>query len=510
MTITIPSRSNSSEILTKEFLEQVGRLSHATIDPFSPFVEESDGTKTTHDNEYQPPPFCDKPSTPGHIFRKDEGHFEKDTPENRKIIFQAVADPRNKVGVNKYGVELYRKILPNGTQAWANVWKGKITNGGVNLQPQRWIPDPTERDGGYHTPYIHNARILDRNNFSDRVQYNGLSRTYNASCSRFKIPIHSCEEVGTSGAFASTTSATPQKEKVKGVLHETGLILDLLEELKGQESGEHLFFIPIPDRQSALTEGEFLEILTVVARGIYLYDTDPFVSLHFNPKGQLYPAIHPVFQNTFVGYAIATLDYYMKAFGHKKFYDDSFIQEWDKNPSTDRQFLESNCIDFTEYCKQNLGTAPLSLNELIERQNQERGRNAILKDADLTAAFQIVGMQNSIKRCENLFIPDGDFSVQYALRDSPLVDEELRKALEKLDVATGQMCGQIKTLLPQVPVAKKLFTALYVMNFFSYYFKTPQRFVRHFFLLSHNLKRREWNLRCRLFSKIFQERSSPN
>jgi len=72
----------------------------------------------------------------GHIFRKEEGHFESDTKQNRDQLEDLANDSDNKLGSDKYGNDWYAKSLPNGKQIWARVRDGKITNGGINNTPR--------------------------------------------------------------------------------------------------------------------------------------------------------------------------------------------------------------------------------------------------------------------------------------------------------------------------------------------------------------------------------------
>ncbi len=69
-----------------------------------------------------------------HIFRDAEGHLAEDTPENRALIESAVKS-ENYVRTGGRGEELYRETLLNGTQVWAKVFNGSITNGGLNQVP---------------------------------------------------------------------------------------------------------------------------------------------------------------------------------------------------------------------------------------------------------------------------------------------------------------------------------------------------------------------------------------
>lgn len=71
----------------------------------------------------------------GHIFRNAPGHLAEDTAANRAII-QSAADSGVLVRTSPQGVQTFRQLLPDGTEAWAEVYQGQITNGGVNVTPR--------------------------------------------------------------------------------------------------------------------------------------------------------------------------------------------------------------------------------------------------------------------------------------------------------------------------------------------------------------------------------------
>jgi len=73
-----------------------------------------------------------------HIFRKDRGHFEFDTPENRKILEDLANDETNYLGTDSYGKKNYAKILDNGKQLWAEVKGNSIRNAGINDVPKKF------------------------------------------------------------------------------------------------------------------------------------------------------------------------------------------------------------------------------------------------------------------------------------------------------------------------------------------------------------------------------------
>ena len=71
-----------------------------------------------------------------HIFTINGGHSLQDTPANRALI-EGVVKPENYVRTGRGGEDLYRELQADGTQNWAKVWNGSITNGGINQNPHK-------------------------------------------------------------------------------------------------------------------------------------------------------------------------------------------------------------------------------------------------------------------------------------------------------------------------------------------------------------------------------------
>lgn len=76
----------------------------------------------------------------GHIFRKDEGHFEVDSLENRKILEDLANDKKNYLGPNRWGNSWYAKLTDDGKQIWAEVRDNNIINAGINHVPKVYNP----------------------------------------------------------------------------------------------------------------------------------------------------------------------------------------------------------------------------------------------------------------------------------------------------------------------------------------------------------------------------------
>ena len=72
-----------------------------------------------------------------HIFRDAPGHLAKDTLANRNLIMDTISRG-NFIMTDKYGNQIFARMLDNGTEVWAYVRNGVIWDAGLNQVP-RWI-----------------------------------------------------------------------------------------------------------------------------------------------------------------------------------------------------------------------------------------------------------------------------------------------------------------------------------------------------------------------------------
>ncbi|GAA2445461.1 hypothetical protein GCM10009857_06620 [Agromyces soli] len=76
--------------------------------------------------------------SPPCLIRSARGHLAEDTAENRALIAGA-NDPAYLRSSKELSdgtiLEKYFRVLPDGTQSWAEVRGNEITNGGLNLEP---------------------------------------------------------------------------------------------------------------------------------------------------------------------------------------------------------------------------------------------------------------------------------------------------------------------------------------------------------------------------------------
>lgn len=400
-------------------------------------------------NSSQIIPFLDKKETFGHIFREEIGHFKEDTPENRAYIAAATSSPENYVSTNKFGVDMYLKVMPDGYQSWAQVYKGEITNGGCNKRILKWVSDETLPLGGKLVPIQYELLKPSIEEFATRLQFNKLIETYNS--------YHPLTPI---------TERHVTKKASQGVEHQTGLILNLFEETSSFH--EHAFFLPTPD-DLLLKEEEIYQILAELATGIFFYDTIPFFSLHFNRDQGQYPVIHPAYQNTLAGYFISMLDYHMKGFINGLYFDEAFIKEWRKNRCFEESFLSKNAINLQEFCLKTLGCSYSTLPQL--RKHFETEFQESLKIDVPQTSFRLIAKQDEIKLTHNLLTIGGNFDILFSL--DPVEAASLsQKQLAIESHACEQMCLQIKNILPRLPFLKRHFQALNLINFFTYYFNT--------------------------------------
>ena len=353
----------------------------------------------------------------------------------------AVASPTNLAGKNHFNQDVYLKLMPNGTQAWAHVSKGQITNGGCNLIPLNFISnlkDPKRyrmvRVPSYTLCRLSNIDFEMIVNFRELVPAKELSRIDLSSIIGRARKYEEPRKEAAAGRPADVV------EKIKGVGQELGIILNMFDRVEALFETEYFFYIKAPEGLF-LSKNEIQMLKLELARGVFLYGKVPWISLSSNPDRSRAPIIHPVYQQTFVGHVISFLDYNMKYFFDGISYSHEFVCDWARNPIRDEEYLKSHCIDFKEYRE---------------------------------ISFRIIAKQNSIKRAENLYKIDGDFDIEYSIQPAPQIDEELN-SYQIQDEACKRMSAQIRSLMPTLPLFKKYFQALSIINFLTYHYITLQK-----------------------------------
>ncbi|WP_213156138.1 ankyrin repeat domain-containing protein [Neochlamydia sp. AcF65] len=372
---------------------------------------------------------------------------------------------------------------------------------GLTLKAPHYPPTKKELEARAQTQQTPGGK-----QFTQTLQQTKLTSSYNSNHPHNPVQ----EKGGTGGEIGGVACSM---EYFKGLFDSPEALFE----------DNHFFSLPaLPDGTVPFSNDELRQILRELAIGIYSYSTIPFFSLHFNQNSDLFPVIHPVYENTLVGRVIGMLDYIMKGYLNGGIFQETFIQEWYQNADWESQSNSAlqQMIDFEEYCKAHLKGEDrkyFSLRQFSEQfidpkrlevlfQNligkdggekggktllQERmakfsGESEILRDfSEFSNSFRIIAKQNSIQKEENLFLIDADFDVFYTIVPSPrykeAYDEFIREhgqppaSYQALEESYQLFTHRIHDHLVKFPLCQKYFSMLSVINFFSGYFATLKK-----------------------------------
>lgn len=310
--------------------------------------------------------------------------------------------------------------------------------------------------------------------FEETLQRTGLVESYNIN-----HPDHPVMMLGAEGT------------EIGGVGNTVGLIEGMENSVEHLLENEHIIAVPWHEKNQPFSDSELQQLLRELAIGVYLYDTVPFFSLHFNTNATMYPVIHPVYKNTLVGEVIGKLDYWMKGFLNGGIFTNKYISHWLKSPTRDSALDVSLALNIEQYCKQHLGkdTQYCSLHTLMDRFNlsdtytrDDDEKKQSVKALKFKSSFRIIAKQNSIQKYQNVFLLDGDFTVEYTIDQLPEYKAYLQEYQNEygkdpeewiqINLVYKTMADLIKELMPKLPLFKPYFVKLNIINFISYYFKT--------------------------------------
>jgi len=71
-----------------------------------------------------------------HMFADRSGHFRHNTEVNRALITNTANNRNNFMGTDIHGNQIFAQTQANGTQVWARVRDGVITEAGINQTPR--------------------------------------------------------------------------------------------------------------------------------------------------------------------------------------------------------------------------------------------------------------------------------------------------------------------------------------------------------------------------------------
>jgi len=310
--------------------------------------------------------------------------------------------------------------------------------------------------------------------FASIVQRTGLVSSYNSVNIRGKIP-----------------HLRGYRRFIGGVSGKVSLIESLLNSPYTVMEKFPVFFIDAPGNRLPFPPTALWQIGSEIRDTTYIYNTNPFYSLHPNKAGGMYPVIHPALKNTLVGEVIAFLDYFMKGFLNGGVFSKSFLMQWHKTANLDRKYLREHLIDLKKYCKKHMkGFSYTSLREQMYKLGVEIPLDEIDIDGDensvyktkFRTSFRIIAKQDGIYQQGNVFYIKPDFDVEYTIEPMPDYQEHLNQhfqkhgcypqSYQKLGIVYAQAAKIIKEKMPQIPLFTEYFKMLGIINFFCYYFHT--------------------------------------
>ncbi len=295
------------------------------------------------------------------------------------------------------------------------------------------------------------------------------------------------------GLMDSYKSSNPQasfsgggRADIGGVACSPAYIQGLFDPPETLFEREHYFAFPVAGSSPPFSDEELRQILQELAIGIYVHDTIPFFSLHFDRDSNLFPVIHPVYRHTLVGRVISMLDYMMKGYLNGGVFHETFIDDWAKNPHwpAQKEKGRQELIDFQDYCLKELNDGDQSYFSLrtLKLRNLELGESD--KPASQTDfsgfrnSFRIIGKQKSYQKEGPLFTVDTDFDVLYTISPPATyqaTDGKAAPGYQELEGLFKEMVQRIHDHMPKIPICRRYFEMLSVINFFSAYFSTMKR-----------------------------------
>ncbi len=279
---------------------------------------------------------------------------------------------------------------------------------------------------------------------------------------------------------------------------------------------EHFFVLPqVEGGEVPFSNQQLKQILRELAIGVYTHSTVPFFSLHFNQDSDLFPVIHPVYENTLVGRVIGMLDYMMKGYLNGGVFEEEFIDGW--REQADWKAKEGSAlerlIDFQVYSAKHLKgndrsyRSLRSLQEVLRRPEWLESLDPVLKravkalnalGADLPIesstlsdfsgfrnSFRIIAKQERVEKAGSALLIGTDFDVEYTIEPSPEYEEAYEEYLRKtgspppgysrLIASCDLMKERIRNHMVKMPMCREYFSMLGVINFFASYFSTLKK-----------------------------------
>jgi len=222
-------------------------------------------------------------------------------------------------------------------------------------------------------------------------------------------------------------------------------------------------------------------IIEEVTYGVLVEDALPFVSLHFNNDGVMYPVMHPYYRQTLTGRIIGFLDYWMKCFVNGGFFNEDFLLSWDG--TNDKDLLQSQVVDLKTLLEADINYE--SLRELLDPNGIEsHSMKSSRYNQKTMTAFRIIGKLVSVGQVNAVLYPETDFDVEFDYELMPDYESEVQDYIRKHGVPPEdiskklaiykKMTEYIRNIMPRIPIFSQYFNLFKIVIFACYYSKTLQ------------------------------------
>jgi ankyrin repeat protein len=215
----------------------------------------------------------------------------------------------------------------------------------------------------------------------------------------------------------------------------------------------------------------FETILSELMNGILLYNSLPWVSLHFNASSVLYLIMNPFYRQTLVGHILGFLNYFMKGFVNGGFFNEEFVYNWHSTMVTDPAALTPHLISIRKHLLDH-GIEDLTYHSIYELADISPSDG---QEQHCMSAFRIVGrLQPIVSGDESVLFPVCYFDVEHDIDPLPRLQDAIEKdgtndLFMKIRDAHKEMATLIKRTMPLVPAFKGYFYLLRVITWAIHY-----------------------------------------
>ena len=246
-------------------------------------------------------------------------------------------------------------------------------------------------------------------------------------------------------------------------------------------------------------------VLKEIAYGFLNKKELPEISLNFNKDKLLYSIMDDFYKSTLTGNILTFLDYYLKCYVNGGFFKEGFIFNWQNNKNENKDYLDSNIIDFKKY----LYDLTKNPNEIDYYSMYDLGQEEKF-ESNYISAFRIIGnIANQLKYYKNLIFSNCNYFTQYDFDILPKWQAEINASdnekviAKKMQKAHKFMAFRVTYYMNKIPFLKPYFELLKMITFAIHYLPNVQS-VGLFPLFNKSLQNNYMGEKyCKSIPKVF-------